>query len=249
MAQFKTPSPPADMPFARAVPRAGLDPKEGVITQPVDAALAEKVSQLCKDRNVTVYAVWLAALAALLAADGGRGTAAIGTYMNNRRRSPLQNMLGYFLNFSVLNLKCDPALSFPEWARQTGNLVQTAESHSDIPHELLRKELEALHVSVPEVRLIFGAPMAQARADTNFAGLRLTRPSLPLITNMPWGITINLHEFGETQELRIGFDANIYEPDAIRGFASRLCGFLDAALRSPDMPLGTMMQKLATAST
>ena len=71
--------------------------------------------------------------------------------------------------------------------------------------------------------------------------LTLTRPDLPHILVMPWGFSINLHEFDGVQTCRATFDAGVYEPEAVRDFVGRLLDLVDAVSRNADLPLDGLL--------
>jgi non-ribosomal peptide synthetase component F len=239
--RFQRPPRELDLPFKRSAVRVGLDPTEGVIRWPIDSQRAQRLRRLGRKEAATIYVVWLAALVALLAAETGQSDVVVGTYMTNRRSADLQNMMGDFTNLVTLRFQCDQAITFRGWLSEVRFWVAATEARCDIPHEELRKELQELGVTLPEIRLIFGTSTGHARAAMHFAGLSVTRPDMATVATMPWGITISFDERNDIQECRAFFDAGIYDPPAVRRFIGRLHELLEAISRRPDLSLSELL--------
>jgi acyl carrier protein len=229
------------LPFKRPAPLAGLDPAKGVISWPVGLELTQRLARLRQQEGVTPYQVWLAALVALLAAEIGQPEVTVGSYVTNRRRADVQNMIGYLTNLATLGFRVDFAMPFRDWLSEVRSVATAAEVRSEIPHEELREQLKGLGVALPEISVIFGAPRGFIRADQHFAGLTVARPDLSMKATMPWGFTVNIHERNDLEECWATFDAGIYDPVGVRRFIDRLLDLLDAASQHPDRPIGELL--------
>jgi hypothetical protein len=237
---FAKQPPPPDLPFKRSAPLDGVAPADGVLSWPINPQLMQRLTRLAHDEAVTNYVVGVAALAALLADEARQADVVIGTYVTNRRRASLQNMMGDFTNLAALTFRYDRTMSFREWLSDVRFRVMAMEARCEIPYEELREELQRLGITVPEVRLIF-LRSSQALETKQFAGLSLSPPDAYPAAAMPWGITINLIECGGNESFRVAFDAGIYHPAGVRRFIGRLCELLDAASRRLDLSLGELL--------
>jgi acyl carrier protein len=239
--RFQQQPPMPDLPFKRPAPLGGLDPADGLIMWPVDGELTQRLTRLGQQEGSTPYQLWLAALVALLAAEIGQSGVTVGSYMTNRRRAKLQNMIGCLTNLAVLGFQVDDAMPFSDWLSEVRSHTTAAEARCEIPHEELRTRLQDLGGALPEVSVIFGAQLGFTRADSHFAGLRVTRPDMAKTATMPWGFSIGLHEHDDRQQCRISFNACIYDPVGVRQFIGRLLGLLNATTRHPDRPIGELL--------
>jgi Condensation domain len=238
--RFEAEPAPVELPFKRPVRLPELDPSEGQIDWFVDSELRQRVTWLCRFATTTQYVVWLATLVALLAAETGQPDIVVGTYMSGRRNYPAaQSMMGNFINLVALPFHYLPTKTFREWLAEVGLLVTEAQARCEIPHEQLRHLLQGLGVAVPEVRVIFGAPMNMRHLHV--ADLTLCTGSLRSEAGMPWGfsITVSAHK-----PQLCWFNAEIYDPVAVRRFLGRLCELLDVASRHPDLPVGDLISSL-----
>jgi acyl carrier protein len=231
----------AELPFQRALRVSGLAPADGVIDCPVDGDLAKRFAQLARGEGATPYVVWLAAVVALLARETGRPDVLIGSYMTNRRLPETQNMIGFFSALTALPFRVDEAMGFRVWISAVGTRAAEAEAHCDLAHQDLREELRRSGIATPEIRMIFAAPLAQARSEQRFAGVMLRRPKLKLVSGMPWGFTLELHEHDARPELRATFDAARYDPAGVRRFMMHLLQLVETIVRTPDLPLRDLL--------
>jgi acyl carrier protein len=240
--QFEQWQPMPDLPFKRPAPLANVDCSEGRIAWPVEAELVKRLNRLIQQEYATPYAVWLAALVALLAAETGQPEIVVGSYVANRRRE-VQNTIGFFINLATLSFRVDDASSFRDWLSKVRIRTTEVEARCEIPQETLRQELQRLNVTLPNVSVIFGAPMGRNSATIEFAGLKMTRQYNPVDISMPWGFSMNLLEADDQQSLGISFDAEIYDPAGVRRFVARLHDLLDAISYRPDLPIGELLAR------
>jgi len=184
--------------------------------------------------------VRIAAFAALLAEETGQTDVVIGTYVSNRDRLALQDMLGFFANLVPLRFRRDPAKSFREWLSVVRATMMEVSSRSEIPYEQLCSELRKSNVTPPEITVIFNTP--NIRDALSFASLEAT--TLPrYIEGMPWGFRVNLDDRNEESGCTVNFDANRYDPEGVRRFIERFKRLLDHVSREPDLTVARLLAK------
>jgi len=230
-----------ELPFKRPRPLTGLDPSEGIIDWPVGLELEERLDLLSRSSGTSLFVVWLAALSALLAIETGQSDVIIGTYITTRRRQPpLYNIIGCFANLVALRFPCEAARLFSDWLSEVRSLLALAQERCEISHKELSNMLQGLGVPSPELRVIFHATTGTRRVNMQFAGLELVGLDLNIRTRMPWGFNVELLN-SHLQICRAYFNAEIYDPVGVRKFLRRLCNFLDAVARHPDVSIGNLV--------
>ncbi|MBL8836342.1 MAG: AMP-binding protein [Alphaproteobacteria bacterium] len=232
------PPPPIEPPALRPRPQPGADPDQGVLFVRIDPDTVRRLAALCRAAATTDFVVRLAGFAACLSIETRRPDFAIGTYVTNRTRSELQEMLGCFVNLIVLRIACDPDRSFRAFLSETRRVLTSAEMRADIPHEQLRDELASRGVAVPGLTVLFSD--SSRRERLHFAGLTLTRRRHDAPATMPWGFSVVSAEQDGEHLLRADFDAVRYDPVAVRSFIERVVRFCDAASRDPDRSLAAL---------
>jgi hypothetical protein len=59
--------------------------------------------------------------------------------------------------------------------------------------------------------------------------------------SMPWGFCMNPDQHAEHYNCKLSFDANIYDPAAVRAFVARYKRLLGAVSRHPELPVGELV--------
>jgi Condensation domain/AMP-binding enzyme/Phosphopantetheine attachment site/AMP-binding enzyme C-terminal domain len=227
-----------ELPFKRDEPASGVDPGDGTITSGFELAATRRLDDLARNEGATYYLVRLAAFAALLAAEIGMQDVIVGTYVQNRNRTVLQNMFGFFGNLITLRLHCESGKTFREWLSDVCCRMNETELYSELPYEELRRELLQQGVTLPEIRVILHRTTDQP--EVRFAGLTLTKLERT-DANMPWGFTMEVDQRQEEQACRALFDARLYDPAGVRGFMLGFRRMLDAVSRYPDKTLEELL--------
>ena len=106
------------------------------------ARLLQELHVLCRRQNVTLFMTLLATWATLLHRYSGEEDILIGTHTANRNRPEVEGLIGCFTNFLLVlrhDLGGDP--SFTELLKRVRKTALDAFSHSELPDEILLKEL------------------------------------------------------------------------------------------------------------
>jgi|SRR5215467_14358006 len=112
--------------------------------QPFDFphVLSKSVRALALQAGSTLFAVLLTTFAVVLHAYTRQEEIVIGTVSPvGRKRSEVQNLIGYFLNPVPLRIRLAPDLTFPELLHHVQGVLSGALSHDEIPFEYLVKQL------------------------------------------------------------------------------------------------------------
>ncbi|HEV8580106.1 MAG TPA: amino acid adenylation domain-containing protein [Thermoanaerobaculia bacterium] len=106
------------------------------------AGLAADLQALARREGATLFAALLASLQALLYRHTGQGEFAVGTPVANRRRSELEELIGFFANTLVLRGKVAGETPFRRLLAAARDEVLTAQEHQETPFERLVEELQ-----------------------------------------------------------------------------------------------------------
>ncbi len=118
--------------------RGAIEPFE------VPSEIMHSVKALKTQEAVSLFAVLVAGVATLFHHYTDQGEIVLGTLAPcGRERSEFQSLLGYFLNPVPLRLEVQPHSSFRELVHETQKVISGAICHSDVPIELLARELIA----------------------------------------------------------------------------------------------------------
>ena len=133
--------PPLNWPVDRA--RPAQETFRGTIYPFVlSTPLSSSIKALARKHGVTLFVTLLSLLAALLYSYTRQDDFAIGTPSPcGRKRSELQNLLGYLLTPVALRFRIGKGMSFSELLSKAQKLTLEAISNDDLPVELLAEKL------------------------------------------------------------------------------------------------------------
>ncbi|MEV5650885.1 amino acid adenylation domain-containing protein [Nocardia sp. NPDC052254] len=229
---------PADRPRPAVQSYAGA-----TVPITVDADLHASLHRVARAHNTTLFMVFHAALAAVLARLAGTDDITIGTPYAGRGEPELDDLVGMFVNTLVLRTRLDPAMSFTELLEQVRDTDLAAFGHADVPFERLVEELNPArshaHHPLFQVMLAFqnltatefdlpDLTLSAVEADigTSLFDLQVTVSDSYSRTGDPTGITGTLT-----------YARDLFDPDTAGGIADRMLRMLSALAADPAQPV------------
>ncbi len=104
--------------------------------------LTQRLRQLAKQYNVTLFTLLLASFQTLLHRYSGQRDIRIGAPIANRNREETENLIGLFVNTQVLKADIDNRKRFVDLLQQVRQTVLDAQAHQDLPFEQLVEALQ-----------------------------------------------------------------------------------------------------------
>ena len=123
----------ADIPYRRPTTTSPPAVETRVVSVAVDAHCTTRVRAFCRQRSLTPYVGWLAALMVLCRLYGGRDRVALFTYQENRQQRSWMDLIGWFVNSSLCGLTLPVSVSGAEVVEATRAHVLAASRHQMIP--------------------------------------------------------------------------------------------------------------------
>jgi amino acid adenylation domain-containing protein/non-ribosomal peptide synthase protein (TIGR01720 family) len=99
--------------------------------------LAQKLAQLSRQENVTLFMTLLAAFQTLLHRYSGQDDILVGTPIAGRNRAEIEGLIGMFVNTLVLRTRFDGDPDFRELLRRVRETALGAYAHQELPFEKL----------------------------------------------------------------------------------------------------------------
>jgi amino acid adenylation domain-containing protein len=135
-------APPVELPTDR--PRPPVASQRGRFHRfRFDAALADRLRELCKREAATLNMVLMAGFFALLRRYAGQDDIVVGTLLGNRPRKELEDIVGVFVNTAALRVRLEGDPSFRDAIKLAKRAVLDADRNQDLPFEKLVDELGA----------------------------------------------------------------------------------------------------------
>ncbi|MER9178610.1 condensation domain-containing protein, partial [Mesorhizobium sp. M0955] len=145
----------------------------------LDAALpgevSERLAELAREENASLFMVLLAAFQALLFRICGTDDVAVGVPVANRNHPETEPLIGFFVNTLVMRGRPAAGMTFREYLRQVRRTAMEAYEHQDIPFEKIVEMLQpSRDLSVnPLVNVIFQIDHDEGRKITSSGALEL----------------------------------------------------------------------------
>ncbi|ACY13665.1 non-ribosomal peptide synthetase [Haliangium ochraceum] len=201
---------------------------------PVDfgPATSQALRALAVAENTTLFAVCLAAYAALLARVGVTDDVVIGTPLAGRERVEFEGLVGLFVNTLPVRVRCPADASFTALVRQTRDRMLGVLAHQEFPFERLVDALE-----VP--RDLATSPLFQATLA--FQNLPTLKPLEPggarLHGAIRFDLSLHLNEVDGRLVGLLGGRADLFEVVTLQRLRDALLLLCERALAAPEQPL------------
>jgi len=205
------------------------------------AWLLQELQLLCRRQNVTLFMTLLAAWVTLLHRYSGEQDIQIGTHIANRNRPEVERLIGCFTSFLTVlrhDLGGDPP--FTELLKRVRKTVLDAFSHSELPVEILLKQLY--------VDCDIGFTLqTTARSRLELDGLQVER----LKTDRGGRTTflrLAMTQRDEDLTARLDYNSYIFEAATIQGMLGDLQILLEGIVADPEqcisgLPLRTEAER------
>lgn len=232
----------ADLPAVHNLPLDAPRPETqryrgAVHWQRLSADLRERLLQLGRRGDATLFMTLQAAFAVLLSRWSGDTDIAIGTPIANRRHESLAPLIGFFVNTLVLrnDLSGDP--DFLDMLARTRRIALEAYEHQDLPFErlvdLLRPQRTRGHSPLFQVML---ALENNGDALRPFGGLDVSDAATDS-QHAKFDITLNLRDTGDGLDACWDYNRELFTADTIARMAEAFSILLAGIVATPEMPV------------
>jgi len=203
--------------------------------------LTEQVEALGRAEGASTYMAMLAAFKALLARLSGRRDILVGSPVDNRNRSELLQLIGYFLNTSVLRTEVDPAASFRALLAAVKRTCLEAYQNQDVA---LGQVIDAVN----PVRSLSYTPLFQVMfvfqnaGSANFVmpGIHIERADA-VNTTSKYDLYLSFQDTDDGLKGWWTYNTDLYDADTIAYFSRCLLTLLLDAVANPDKPVGRLL--------
>jgi|CXWL01.1.fsa_nt_gi amino acid adenylation domain-containing protein/thioester reductase-like protein/non-ribosomal peptide synthase protein (TIGR01720 family) len=217
--------------------------------------LAENLQQLCRKRNVTLFALLLAAFNVLLHRYTGATHICVGSPVANRNTTEIEALIGFFVNVLALHTDLSGNPKFTDLLDRTQGVMLDTQPHQAYPFELLVKKLNL--VRDPSFNPLFQVMFVLHNVpfgSIQVSGLEIT--PFP-IENTVSKFDLTLHVTEASDGLRASFEYNVdlFDEGTIARMASHFRVMLEHIAAAPETRISELRlltpqenQPLAVAS-
>lgn len=231
-------------------PRPGqLTGRGAICTHLLPSSLVEQIKAVGREESCTLFMVLVATLNIVIFSYTNQDDMVIGADVANRTRDEVEGLIGFFVNQLVLRTSLSGNPGFRELLRQVRSVALEAFAYQELPFD---KVVEVLN---PERRLdytpVFQIKIsAQKRLDQvlNLTGISVTVLEIEKGTSQ---LDLNFRTFGTKDGLILSteYNAELFDPSTIEQILAQFECILNLVTGQLDMPLATIVAKLAEADT
>ncbi len=215
-----------------------------VVPLHIPAVVHERMLQLARDGQASVFMVLQAALAALLSRLGAGDDIVIGSPVAGRSDHALDGLIGCFVNTLVLRTDTSGQPGLRELIARVRATNLAAYANQDFPYdrlvELLRPGRSRSHLPLFQVMLGF---QNSSRLSFNLPGLSITPQPVAVDTakfDLSFILTEQRHHDGLPGGISGGiqYSTDLFDRATVESLAARLVRWLEQACDTPDEALG-----------
>ncbi|MET7831103.1 amino acid adenylation domain-containing protein, partial [Streptomyces sp. NPDC005386] len=209
----------------------------------LDAELHQRLIDLSRTHQASLFMVVQAAFAALLSRLGAGNDIPVGTPVANRTDEAMGDLVGFFVNTLVVRTDTTGDPSFRQLLARVREVSLKAFAHQDVPFELVVNELNP--VRSPAQHPLFQVLLAMQ----NNASVRLDLPELTADVRLgdtdvaKFDLTLELFEQHAEEDVpdgisgRLGYALDLFTADTAQRIAACFKRLLAAVAADPDLSL------------
>jgi len=227
-------------------PRPAVQSKKGAVTTfSIGKEVAEKLHQLSKQQETTLYVTLLSAFKVLLFRYTGQQNICIGTPVAGRRQPELESMAGFFVDTLPLYSKLQADGSFNTLLQEVKEALLEGYEHQDLPFE---KIVEAVSDNrdlsrTPLFQAMFVLQDAPDMADVQMNGLTLSPGDIEHKISK-FDITAAVTEKQDELSVELEYSTDLFCHDTIE----RMAGHFEQLLQSIALDSAQSLHRLQMLS-
>jgi len=234
-----------DLPLDRPRPAAASH-RGATAPFTLDAATHERLVELARRSDATLFMVLQAGLAVLLSRLGAGSDIPVSTVVAGRTDESLEELVGYFVNNLVLRTDVSGDPTFLELLKRVRETDLGAYAHQDVPFERVVEVVNPTrtlsHAPLAQVALILqntgSATLELPGLDVSFEGEAEGAAKVDLAFNLSESRTAEGRPAGIGGLLE--FAADLFDPSTARLLTERLARLLADACAGPELPVSRL---------
>lgn len=203
-------------------------------------ALVEQAKELSREQNATLFMTLLAGFVAYLYAFTGQSDISIGSPMAGRNFPELEDLIGFFINTTVLRFEVPAETNFRKLIEQSRKVTLGAHAHS-LPFErlveIVRPKRDSSRMALVQVNFRVNSGEAP---KLDLPGVKI-EPMFEFIDTgtSKFDLALELAPDGSKDSF-FEYNSDLYDASTITGIVRDFESALAAVLQQPEMPLGSV---------
>ena len=196
----------------------------------VDALTTERLRQLAKELQVSMYSLLLSGYYLMLRVYSNQGDIVVGTPVANRHYPQIEDIIGFFVNTLALRVQIEMKASVKEFIQAISKEVIGAQLHQDLPFEKLVEELDLVKDTSrhPIFQVMFGLEsfwsagdqtnLHRTRVDTLVNLLESYIPDVSLYNIAKFDISTFIDDSQSTLKGSFNYAVSLYNENTVSRF-------------------------------
>jgi hypothetical protein len=203
-------------------------------------ALADQAGAVSREQNATLFMTLLASFVAYLYALTGQNDISVGSPMAGRNYPELEDLIGFFINTTVLRFEVSPEATFRQLVEQSRKVTLGAHAHP-LPLEklveIVRPKRDASRMALVQVN--FRVQSSEA-PQLELPGVEVhPAPEFVDTGTSKFDLALELVPNGSNDSF-LEYKSELFDPATAKAAITDFQGTLAAVLQQPDTPLGSM---------
>ncbi len=210
------------------------------LTAQISAQIVARMDAFAGAFEITRFSVMQAVLAAVVARWTGRDHAVIGTPVSGRGQPAFDGIIGLFVNTLPLRTDVDPNQKFESFVKQADAGLKADLANQDVPLDQIVNTVSAARDPAfpPLLQILFA--LGEPDEDKLVVPGCKARACIVDRKTVNFELEVHAQPEGDGITLRFGYAANLFDAETITAFAESYVTFLEAALETPEAPVGRL---------
>ena len=219
----------------------------------INKQITKGLYDLCREKEVTLFMLLLAAFKVLLYRYSGQTDFCIGTPVANRHKQELENLVGIFINTIAVRSNLSGNPSFSDYLLQIKKITTEAYSYQDIPFEkVVNKVVTERDLSrspLFQVLFILQNTASALQAEEKENNSKLNRiPFAPMESHIndvvhrqsKYDMTMNVVESEEALHFNIEFCTDLFKMSTIEQFCNHFINLLSSIVDNASQSIDSL---------
>lgn len=198
----------------------------------ISQSLKNKIRNLAKEHQTSVFVILLTGFSIYLAELTGQDDIIVGTAGSGRNHESLKNIIGYFINTTILRNRIDTELSFNNLVNKVKENTLKALEYQNYPLELI---LDELKIKYPEISVFFNMlNMGESEKEE----LKSLKPyHTERVQDVKFDLVCYIVEYKNGIAVNCNYLSSLFKPARIEYMMTEYVDLLETLVESPDAVL------------
>lgn len=206
----------------------------------LDAMLTAELKAFCRRSNLTLAMILYAAWCVLLSRLSGQRDIVVGMPVANRRRTELEDLIGFFVNTLAVRIQLADDPSVEQLLQRVKRIMLAMFANQDAPFEQVVEALQPVrslsHSPIFQVMFVL---QPAATGPLQLPRLTITEEAVPLHTTQ-FDLSLSLQESGESILGSLNYSSDLFDAETAARWMESFEVLLRALVRQPHLQVSTL---------